>query len=163
MIEKIYEALIGANIPSGIVVFMISLSPVSELRVAIPIGILKMHLPVCQTYLIAVLGNMAPVIPLLFLFEPLSNKLRKFKLWARFFDWFFLHTRRKAKIVERLETFGLMLFVAVPLPMTGAWSGCIAASLFKIPFRLAFPAIFVGVMIAGIIVTVLTKAVQSLV
>lgn len=163
MIEKIYEVFAGGNIPSRIVVFMISLAPVSELRIAIPVGILKMNLPICHTYLIAVLGNMAPVIPLLFLFEPISNKLRKFKLWARFFDWFFLQTRRKARIVERLEAIGLMLFVAVPLPMTGAWSGCIAASLFKIPFRLAFPAIFLGVIIAGIIVTLLTKGVQSLV
>lgn len=147
--------------PSGIIVFIISVLPISELRIAIPVGILKLNLPVVQTYLIAVLGNMAPVIPLLFLFEPVSNKLRKFKLWAGFFEWFFLYTRRKAKVVERFEALGLMLFVAVPLPMTGAWSGCIAAAIFKIPFRLAFPAIFLGVIIAGIIVTILTKSIQA--
>lgn len=161
MIEKIYQMLTGGHIPEKIAVFIISLLPVSELRAAIPIGILKMNLPVTETYLMAVLGNMVPVIPLLLLFEPVSNKLRKFKLWAGFFDWFFLHTRRKAKVVERFEALGLMLFVAAPLPMTGAWSGCIAAALFKIPFRLAFPAIFLGVIIAGIIVTVLTKSVQT--
>ena len=59
-------------------------------------------------------------------------------------------------LVEKYEALGLALFVAIPLPVTGAWTGCIAASLFKIRFRYAFPAICVGVFIAAIIVTLLT-------
>ena len=65
-------------------------------------------------------------------------------------------TKKKADLIQKYETLGLMLFVAVPLPGTGAWTGCIAASLFKIRFRYALPAIVGGVIIAGIVVMLLT-------
>ncbi|MFH1857119.1 MAG: small multi-drug export protein [Candidatus Omnitrophota bacterium] len=156
MIETIYKTLINKALSPESIVFIMSFLPISELRGAIPVGLLKMHLPLLKTYFIAVAGNMVPVIPLLLLLEPLSNKLRTFKVWAKFFDWLFARTRKKAKLVERFEALGLMLFVCVPLPVTGAWTGCIAAVLFKIPVRVAFCAILLGVMIAGVIVTLLT-------
>ncbi len=159
MIETLFRILAGKNISPGFIIFIVSALPVSELRGAIPLGLLAMKQPILKTYLIAVLGNMAPVAPLLLLFEPISNKLRKFGLLAKFFDWLFLRTRKRAKLVERFEALGLLLFVCIPLPITGAWTGCIAATLFKIPFRLAFLSIFAGVMIAGLIVILLTKGI----
>ena len=159
MIEDLFRTLVGKNIPPGFIIFIVSALPVSELRGAIPLGLLVMKQPILKTYLIAVLGNMVPVAPLLLLLEPISNKLRKFRLWAKFFDWLFARTRKKAKLVEKFEALGLILFVCIPLPVTGAWTGCIAATLFKIPFRLAFLSICAGVMIAGLIVVLLTKGV----
>ena len=86
----------------------------------------------------------------------ITHGLRHIPLWSRFFDWLFERTKKKAELVQRYEALGLILLVAIPLPATGAWTGCIAASLFKIKFKYAFPAILIGVLIAGIIVTFLT-------
>lgn len=159
MIEALFRTLAGKNISPGFIIFIVSALPVSELRGAIPLGLLVMKQPILKTYLIAILGNMAPVAPLLLLLGPISNKLRKFRLWAKFFDWLFSRTRKRAKLVERFEALGLILFVCIPLPITGAWTGCIAATLFKIPFKLAFLSIYTGVMIAGLIVILLTKGI----
>ena len=79
--------------------------------------------------------------------------MRRYKLWDRFFTWLFERTRRRGRLVERFEALGLVLFVAVPLPVTGAWTGCVAAFIFKIPLKLALPAIISGIMIAGTVVT----------
>jgi uncharacterized membrane protein len=87
--------------------------------------------------------------------EPVSNRLRRFKIWSRFFDWLFERTKKKADTIQKYEALGLAIFVAIPLPMTGAWSGVVAASLFKIRFRYAFIAIIAGVIGAGLIVSVL--------
>ena len=153
MIERMISFLNG--LPEEAVTVIISALPVSELRGAIPWALTKGQ-PVVKTLMLAYLGNMLPVIPLLVLLEPISNKLRHIPIWCRFFDWLFERTKKRAEIVQRYEAIGLILLVAIPLPATGAWTGCMAASLFKIKFRYAFPAILIGVIIAGIIVTSLT-------
>ncbi len=155
MIESILAFLNG--LPKEIITIIIAALPISELRGAIPVGHLALKMPIFKTLILAYTGNMLPVIPLLILLEPVSERLRRFHLLRKFFDWLFERTKKRAEMVERYEALGLILFVALPLPITGAWTGCVAASLFKIKFRYAFPAIFVGVLIAGIIVSVLTK------
>jgi uncharacterized membrane protein len=154
MIEKLLELLSG--LPKEAITVIIAALPISELRGAIPVAYCVMKLSLPKTLILAYIGNMIPVIPLLVLLEPVSERLRRFHIWRRFFDWLFERTRRKAEIIQRYEALGLILFVAIPLPVTGAWTGCIAASLFKIKFRYAFPAILIGVLIAGAVVTVLT-------
>jgi uncharacterized membrane protein len=124
--------------------------PVAELRGAIPLG-LAMGFSPLKAYILAFAGNLIPIIPLLFLLQPVANKLRHIKIFERFFDWLFERTRRKARLVEKFEALGLILFVAIPLPITGAWTGCVAATLFKIRFRYAFFAIALGVVLAGLI------------
>lgn len=69
-----------------------------------------------------------------------------------FFSWFEERTKRRAKLVEKFEFLGLILFVAIPLPTTGAWTGAFAASLFKIRFGLALLGILLGLIFAGLIV-----------
>ena len=78
-----------------------------------------------------------------------------FKIFARFFEWIFARTKNNSEAIAKYEALGLALFVAIPLPMTGAWSGVIAASLFKIRFRYAFLAIISGVICAGLMVSAL--------
>jgi len=70
--------------------------------------------------------------------------------------WLFERTRRRGKIINRYERIGLALFVAIPLPVTGAWTGSLAAVLFGLKFKHAFLSIFIGVLIAGMIVTCAT-------
>lgn len=137
-----------------IMVMLISTVPVLELRWAIPQA-LYWGMPYLKAFYLAVLGNCLIVAPILLLFAPVSGFLRKFKPMKRFFDWLDARTRKKADVIQKYEALGLALFVAIPLPGTGAWTGCFAASLFKIKFRYAFISILAGVITAGIIVSVL--------
>lgn len=152
MLEQMVAYLKG--LPPELTTIIISALPVAELRGGIPVALAMGVSPVRALFL-AVAGNLLPLVPLIFLLEPLSEILRRLPLLNRFFAWFFERTRKKARLVEKYEALGLMLFVAIPLPMTGMWSGAIAASLFKIPARYALPAIAAGVVIAGVIVSVL--------
>lgn len=140
------------DIPKEYIIMIVGAIPVSELRGAIPLA-LSFGIPMAKAFYLSVLGNIIPVAPLLILLEPVSNRLRKFKIWARFFDWLFERTKKKAKTIQKYEALGLAIFVAIPLPMTGAWTGAIAASLFKIRFGYAFIAIVLGVIAAGLIVS----------
>ncbi len=152
MTEAIAEAL--GNIPDRLVVVILSMLPISELRGAIPWGAYA-GLPGIERYLLAVAGNLVPVVPLLVGLEPAARRLRKYRRMARMFDWFFERTRRRGGVVEKYEALGLVLFVAIPLPVTGAWTGCAAATLFGVRRRYAAPAIGLGVAIAGGIVSAL--------
>lgn len=149
MLETAVTALKGIS-KEWITVIIAGL-PIAELRGAIPVALAFGFSP-AKAFWLSMLGNSIIIIPALLLLEPVSNSLMRFKPWKRFFDWLFERTKAKADLIQKYEAIGLMLFVAVPLPMTGAWSGCIAASLFRIKFRYAFPAIFLGVAEAGIIV-----------
>lgn len=150
MVQAILNCL--KDIPKEWATIIIAALPIAELRGSIPVA-LSMGITPVKAFILSVIGNSLPIIPVLILLEPVSNALMRFKPWKRFFDWFFAKTRQKGELIQKYEALGLLLFVAVPLPMTGAWSGCIAASLFRIKFRYAFPAIFLGVVVAGIIVT----------
>ena len=149
MIEQILNVLKGFS--KEWITIIVAMLPISELRGSIPVA-LAMGLSPTAAFLLSILGNLIPVIPVLLFLKPVSNRLTRFKLWRRFFDWLFERTKEKGDLIQKYEALGLMIFVAIPLPMTGAWSGCIAASLFKIRFRYAFPAISLGVVTAGIIV-----------
>ena len=90
--------------------------------------------------------------------EPVTNWLRKFhKIFDKFFKWLFTHTHRKhsAKF-DRWGSLALMLFVAIPLPITGGWTGALLAYLFGIKLRFAIPNILIGLLVAGILVTSIT-------
>ena len=149
MLEQITNSLVSFN--KEIAVIVLGAMPISELRGAIPLA-LALDFPPLKAYVLAVFGNLLPIIPLLFLLQPISNKLRRIKFFEKFFNWLFERTRRKAGLIEKFEALGLILFVAVPLPVTGAWTGCVAATLFKIRFRYALAAVILGVLIAGLVV-----------
>ena len=142
------------DLPKEWVVMIVGALPISELRGAIPLGLFY-GMSLNKAFWLSILGNVSFVAPALFFFEPVSQKLRRFKIWAKFFDWVFERTKKNSDAIQKYEVLGLAIFVAIPLPMTGAWSGVIAASLFKIRFRYAFPAIVAGVLIAGLIVSAL--------
>lgn len=144
--------------PDELITLLIAALPVSELRGAIPLGLLSFKLPLVKVLLFAILGNLIPVIPLLLFLKPVTEKLRHFSICRKFFEHLFKRARKKAAVVEKYQALGLILFVAIPLPVTGAWTGCIVASLFKIKFRYAFLSISLGVCIAAAIVTLATVA-----
>jgi len=153
MLEQITESLVAIN--KELAVVALAALPISELRGAIPLAIAMDFSPV-KAYVLAFLGNLLPVAPVFFLLQPIADRLRHIPSFEKFFNWLFERTKKKAKLVEKFEALGLILFVAIPLPVTGAWTGCVAATLFKIRFRYAFPAIVIGVALAGIIVLALS-------
>jgi uncharacterized membrane protein len=155
--DELIELLSGA--PHEVATFILAMLPISELRGAIPYAITVGEMSWQKAYVIAVLGNALPVIPILYLIGPVSDWLRRFPIFDRFFTWLFARTRRKGELIERLEVIGLMLFVAVPLPVTGAWTGSLAAFLFGVRKRWAIPAVLAGILIAGAIVTLATQGV----
>lgn len=140
----------------GVVVFVVSMLPVFELRGGIPLGINFYGMQWYYAVPIAIAGNMVPIFPILLLLGPLSRLLSRIPVFKRFFDWLFSRTRSKTAVVERYKAIGLMLFVAIPLPITGAWTGSIAAFIFNIKFHNAIISILFGVFIAAVIVTTLS-------
>jgi uncharacterized membrane protein len=142
------------KLPKELSVIIVAMLPVFELRGAIPLGF-YLSMPLMKIFILALIGNLIPVIPLYFLLQPVSNALSRIPLFRAFFNWLFNHTKKRAEIIQRYEALGLMLFVAITLPITGAWTGTIAASLFRIRFKYTIPAVIAGVAIAGIIVTAL--------
>ena len=150
-------------LPAWLVTLLAAALPVSELRGAIPLAIGVYGYDPWQAYLLAVLGNLLPVVPLLLFLGPVSDWLRRFTFWDKFFTWLFSRTRRK--YIREHESFSLTalaLFVAVPLPVTGAWTGCAIAFLLGFRFWPAFAAISIGVLLAGVIVTATVLGVQWL-
>ncbi len=137
-------------------VFALALSPIAELRGAIPLGIVRYDMPWFYVFPIAIIGNLIPVPLLFLLLEPLSKLSNKMGIVGVWVEKFLKRTQRRADSINRYGKIGLMLFVAVPLPFTGAWTGAIAAYLLGFRFRDAILPIAAGVLIAGIIVTVIS-------
>mgnify|MGYP001820997508 CR=1 FL=1 len=150
------------QLPPPLAVFCVAMLPVFELRGAIPLAYaMGMSNPIL-IYAIAVAGNFVPVLPILFLLGPAEKHLRRFRAMDRLFDWVFKRTVSRSKVIQKYESLGLILFVAIPAPMTGAWTGTVAAYLFKLPLRLAIPCIILGILIAGVVVTLVSQGVISL-
>jgi len=137
---------------------LVAASPFLELRGAIPLAIGLFHFSVGKAFFLSYLGNIIPVIPLLWFWERISLFLmKKYVFWRRLLSWIFERTRKKTeKKFEKYAAGALVLLVAIPLPLTGAWTGSIAAFLFHLNWKQSFILISLGVLIAGIIVTILT-------
>ena len=147
------DELVGSGFPNWLEVLAFAASPISELRGAIPWAILKCHFPWYYAFSLAVIGNLLPVPFILLFLNFTSRLLSKVGPFRRILNWLFERTRRRGKIITRYERIGLALFVAIPLPVTGAWTGSLAAVLFGLKFKHAFLSIFIGILIAGVIVT----------
>jgi uncharacterized membrane protein len=116
------EGLTNLGIARELIVVIISALPVVELRGALPVAINVFHMPWYWAYLLAVIGNMLPVPILLLFFDSLARIISKVEIGKKLVDWVFRRTRRHEKMIQKYEWLGLMLFVAIPLPMTGAWT-----------------------------------------
>lgn len=133
----------------------IAMLPVSELRGAIPVAIGVYDFEPAKAAVLAVIGNMIPVFLLLWFLPKFAKILMERSRTAeRFLGWLFERTRRKTeRQIKKYGIIALALFVAIPLPLTGAWTGAVAAFLFGISYWKAIAAIFVGVLIAAAAVT----------
>lgn len=158
-------ATLIADLGAGesLVTFIVSMLPIVELRGAIPVGA-AFGLPIWQAALISIIGNCLPV-PFIIAFirvimdwlRTKSSKMEHFVLWLEKKG-----TGPNAEKIRKAEFWGLMMFVAIPLPGTGAWTGALIAAMLDIRMRRALPAIIVGVLIAAVIVSLATAGVVKL-
>ncbi len=146
------------GLPPQLITYIVGMIPIFELRGAIPLAISYFHLSIASAFFWAVLGNISIMLPVAFLLDWGVEFVTKHFSWGKkFFDWLFARTHRKAhKHIEKYGDWGLFLLVAIPLPMTGGWTGVLAAFLFDIDKKKALPIISAGIITAGIIVTLLT-------
>lgn len=150
------EDLQNLNLSHEIIVLIISALPIAELRVAIPVAINSFGFPWYYALLLAFIGNLLPVPFILLFIKGVVKFLRRFRFFDRFFNWLFDRTEKRSGVIRKYGSIGLTLFVGIPLPITGAWTGSLAAVLLDLPFWRSLLAITIGVIIAGVIVTVLS-------
>lgn len=133
--------------------------PVLELRAAIPLGC-ALGLPPLQTYLAAVIGNMLPVpFIILFVRRVFAFIRRKWPKLNGFVDRLEQRALKNRSRVQRFEVLGLALFVAIPLPGTGAWTGSLLAALMNFSLKRALPTVLLGVLVAGVLMTLISYGV----
>ncbi len=142
---------------------LMSMVPVIELRGAIPVGI-GFGLPVCVTFIAAVIGNMLPVPFIILFVRKVFAWLRSKSAWLEDkVRWLENRAEKKAALIYKYELLGLLILVAIPLPGTGAWTGALIAALLNIRLKVAFPTILGGVAIAGVIVTCISCGIFAIV
>jgi len=136
--------------------------PVIEVRGAILLGLAR-GVPPLQNVLLCTIGSVLPVFPLLWVLNNLTDNLRKTnKRFDRFFAWLFARTNSKSDIIKKYETIGLLLFIAVPLPGTGVWTGTVAAYLLRLSWADTFIASFFGTAIASVCVLLLSLGIINI-
>jgi len=140
-----------------LMVMLLAMMPISELRGAIPYGILVAKLDPLLVFVISIIFNFLPVPFLLIFLHKIEEIAMRWKPTKKFIEKYFGRVRRRAsKKVEIYEEIALILFVAVPLPITGAWTGSVIAYLFDLDFKKSLLTIFLGILIAGVIVITIT-------
>lgn len=141
----------------------VSMVPVIELRGALPIGV-GLGLDIWTSFTASVIGNMIPIPFILLFIMKIFDWMRKRNNWmGRVADKMLSIADKKRSTVDKYGWIGLCILVAIPLPGTGAWTGALVAGVLRIPFWKAIAAIFVGVIIAGIIVLLVTYGVVAII
>ena len=149
--------MFSSTLGKFIMTFLISMVPVIELRGGLPFGIIHgLSLPAAACA--AVMGNMLPVPFILIFIERIFTFLRRnFPKMDSLIGKLEKRAEEKQKTVDKYGAIGLVLLVAIPLPGTGAWTGSLVAALMRMKFQKAVPLIFIGVVIAAVLMTVITK------
>ena len=150
-----FMEVLGGKISKEMIVFVISMVPILELRGGLLAASL-LNIPIVRAIWYCVIGNIIPVPFILLLITPIFNRLKKTRLFRPMVEKLESRALGKSEQIERYEFWGLALFVGVPLPGTGAWTGALIASLLGIRFRKAFPAIILRIFIATIIMSIVS-------
>ena len=135
-----------------LLIFFMSMIPVFELRGSIICGG-GMDLPIINTYIVSVIGNILPVPFILLFIRAILRWMKKVSYLQKIALWVEKIAQRKTSKMMNLELLGLFLFVAIPLPGTGAWMGSLIAAMLDIRIKYALPVIFAGVAVAGLIMS----------
>ena len=150
LIQGIIDAL-GGSVGKEVIVFIISMIPILELRGALLVAGSLLGVPVSVAVPISVIGNIIPVPFILLLITPIFQWMKGTKLFKPMVTKLESKAMSKSDKIEKYEFWGLVLFVGIPLPGTGAWTGSLIAALLGVKFKKAFPAVILGIFMATVI------------
>lgn len=160
MTQKLANFIVGlfGGLASGLfgkylVIFIISMIPILELRGGL-IAASLLNLPMWQSFLICFIGNIIPIPFILWLINPIFRLMHKWKHLGKIVVWCENKAHSKKEKIESLKYLGLFLFVGIPLPGTGAWTGCLIAALLDMDKKKSCLAAILGVVLAGIIMLI---------
>ena len=167
MVEKLVSVLLewmgglGA-LPFGkeLIVFIISLMPILELRGGL-IAAALLHLHPVESYIISIIGNIIPVPFILWFINRILDWMRKGKHLSKVAKWLDKKVDKHKGQIEKYGFWGLVMFVGIPLPGTGAWTGCLIAAVLEMNRKKAFLAAMIGIFIASIIMMLISFGVLS--
>ena len=149
-----------------LIVFLSSMVPLIELRAAIPYGLAlatEFGLNPFLIYAISIVGNCIPVPFILFFIKRILTWMQgcRVKLFNKVSSWVVGKAQKNFTKVQKYAVVGLFLFVAIPLPGTGAWTGALVAAMLDMKKRYAFPSIFLGVIAAGVLMSLITGGILA--
>ncbi|MBQ4474016.1 MAG: small multi-drug export protein [Lachnospiraceae bacterium] len=160
LVNNLVETL--KNIPPEAAIFLISMIPILELRGGL-IAAALLKVPITTAIPICLVGNLIPVPFILWFITPIFSWLKKTKAFRPMVEKLEKKSLDKSDRIRKYEFWGLFLFVGIPLPGTGAWTGSLIASLLDIRFRKAFPAVCLGLLLATTIMCIFTYLIPALV
>lgn len=156
MTEAITDYLVGlfqGSIPEELIIFLISMLPVLELRGGM-IAAKLLGVELLKAFVICYIGNILPIPFILLFIRRIFQFLKRFKKIGGLVEKLEVRSMRKSEQVQRWRNWGLLVFVAIPLPGTGGWTGALIAALLDIRIRTSFPIIALGVLIANLIMSI---------
>ena len=143
-------------------VFILSMLPITELRFSIPYGINYYSLSPLYVVSISIIGNILIGIVVIYILGPFMNILKKIGVFRFMIEYIFNKTKIRGHIIDKRKFYGLIIFVGIPLPFTGVWTGALAAYLFNLSKQNSVIAITLGSLISATIVTTLTLVAISI-
>lgn len=156
VVTNLIAAMTAHHIPPQAITFIISMIPLLELRGSILVAGAALRLPFAATFITAVVGNMLPIPFILLFIEKLFAWMKTIKWLSKFPDWIENKAMSKSDQIKKYGYLGLFLFVAIPLPGTGAWTGSLLAVLFRLNRKKSLFFIFLGVLTAGLIMSLIS-------
>ncbi len=160
-ITNFFSSLLN-GVPKELIAFIISMVPIVELRGGL-IFAAAAGIPLFEAIVICIIGNAIPVPFILWLITPIFNKLKQTKLFRPLVEKLEKKSMGKSDKIKKYEFWGLVIFVGIPLPGTGAWTGALVASMLNIKTKKAFPAILLGLVMATVIMCIITYGIPWLV
>ena len=159
--QTIQEFLSAHGIPDELVVFIISVLPILECRLGMFTAIVLLQMNVFKGFIISFLGNILPIPFILLLTNWIFELLKKVPKINKMIFWLEERTLKKRDKIDKYGIWGLLFFVAIPLPGTGGWTGALLASLLHLDKKKSFGVIAMGVFIAGLIISILSLVIGS--
>ncbi|MFZ7134566.1 MAG: COG2426 family protein [Eubacteriales bacterium] len=142
--------------PDWLKIVVSAMIPVFELRWSIPFGILILKMSYLYTYIFSIIGTIIPAPFILWFIPSILKWMRSTKLLGGLGNWIYNKGIKNTVKVNKYGFWGLVIFIGIPLPGTGVWTGCLAASLLQLDFKKSFLASIVGAAVAGIAMMILT-------
>ncbi len=155
LIDYFTKFFTNLNFSKELIIFILSGFPILEVRGGM-IAAGLFHLDPVTSFIICLIGNLLPIPFLIFLLKPIFKWLRRFKFFEKFIGFLERKAEKNKSKIEKYQFWGLLILVGIPLPGTGAWTGCLVASVFDVDKKISIPACMLGVLLASIIMWIIS-------